>query len=95
MFKEALSKVRLKFQQYFNEFSSQITSIAVIANSEDESNESKKVFYFLSLILLISVILFSPDKIPQTFVPQQAEAGLSEKVHEIIRIIKRLMPNIG
>jgi len=88
IFKETLFKVKSKLQLWFIEISSHIKSIAAIANTEDESTESNKTFYLLSLMLFVSLILLAPDKIPQTLT--QAETGIFEKVQETI---KKLVSN--
>jgi len=92
MFKGTLSKVRFKLQQSVCEISSWVKSIAAIINQEDESTESKKVFYLLSFMLFVSLILLAPDKIPQTLTLTQAGTGIFEKAQEII---KKLVPNLG
>jgi len=92
IFKETMSKVKSKLQLWLIEISSQVKSIAEIINPEDESNESNKAFYLLSLTLFISIILLAPDKIPQIFTFTQAETGIFEKAQEII---KKLVPNLG
>jgi hypothetical protein len=79
-------------QQRVFEISSQVKSIAAITNSEDESTESNKAFYLLTLMLFISIILLAPDKIPQIFTFTQGETGIFEKAQEII---KKLVPNFG
>ena len=66
-----------------------------MVNLEDESDESKKAFYLFSLMLLVSLIFLSPDKIPQAFTPPQTDIGVLEKAQEAAKIIKRLMPNLG
>jgi len=63
-------------------------------NLEDESTEPEKAFYLLSLMLLISLFLLSPDKIMQTFSPTQADKGIFEKTQEITKIIKKLISNL-
>lgn len=90
VFKETLSKVRFKLQQRVFEISSQVKSIAAITNRENETTESTKAFYLLSIILFVSLIFLAPDKIPQIFT--QAETGIFEKAHEII---KKLVPSLG
>ena len=88
IFKETLFKVKSKLQQRVFEISSQIKSILAITNPEDESTESKKAVYLLSIMLFISLIFLAPDKIPQTFT--QAETGIFEKAQETI---KKLISN--
>jgi hypothetical protein len=90
IFKGTLSKVRFKLQQKVFEISSWVKSIAAITNPEDESTESKKVFYLLSFMLFVSLILLAPDKIPQIFT--QTETGIFEKAQEVI---KKLVPRLG
>lgn len=93
IFQEAISKVWLKLQQIRVRTSTQFSFVAGLMNFEDESNDSKITFYFLSLMLLISLILLSPDKLLQAFSPTQVDNGIVEKMQEMARIIKRLASN--
>jgi len=90
-----LSRVSSKLQRTIIEISSHVKRVAKVVNLEDESTESKKVFYLFSLMVLISLILLSPDKIPQAITPSQTDNGILEKAQEIVKIIKKLMPNLG
>lgn len=91
---EALSKVWFKLQQIRVRISTQFSFIAGLMNLEDESNESNKTFYLLSLMLLISLIFLSPDKVPQTFSQGHAETEILEKMQDITKIIRKLMSNL-
>jgi len=91
---EALSKVWFKLQQIRVRISTQFSFIAGLMNLEDESNESNKTFYLLSLMLLISLIFLSPDKVPQTFSQGHAETGILEKMQDVTKIIRKLMSNL-
>jgi len=90
-----LSNVRSRLQQIVIRISSQVKFVAAVINLEDESIESKKVFYIFSVMLLVSLIVLSPDKILQTFTPPPTDVGILEKAEEITKIIKKLIPNIS
>ena len=94
VFKRKLSDAGSKLQQAAFRISSQVKCVASIINLEDKSDESNKTFYLLSLVLLISLIFLSPDKVPQTFSQGHAEAGILEKMQEVTKIIKKLMSNL-
>jgi len=85
IFKETLCKVKFKLQQKVFEISSRVKSRVAITNPEDESTESNKAFYLLSLMLFVSLIFLAPDKIPQTFTLTHAETGIFEKAQETIK----------
>ena len=91
---EALSKVWFKLQQIRVRIATQFSFIAGLMSLEDESNESKRTFYLLSLILLISLVFLSPDKLLQAFSPTQVDNGILEKVQQITKIIRKLMSNL-
>jgi len=94
VFKVKLSELGSKLQQAAFRISSQVRCVASIINLEDTSNESNKTFYLLSLLLLISFIFLSPDKVSQTFSQEHAETGILEKMQKITKIIKRLIYNL-
>jgi hypothetical protein len=89
----ALSKAWLKLQQIRIRLSTQFSFIAGLVNFEDESTESKRTFYLLSFMLLISLVFLSPDKVLQTFSPTQADNGILEKAQEIAKMIRKLTSN--
>lgn len=66
-----------------------------MVNLEVESVEPQRTFYLLSLMLLISLIFLSPDKILQVLAPVQAESEILERTHEMAKILKRLVPGLG
>jgi len=81
-------------QQIMVKICSQIKCIATIMKLDDESTESKRGFYLLSLMLLISLVLLSPDRILQTLSPQHANTEILEKMEDVVKIIKRLVSNL-
>jgi len=87
---ETLSKIWFKLRQIHAKISPQINSISGVTNFEDESNESKKAFYLLSLMLLISLVFLSPDKVLQALSPTQVDNGILEKAQEIVKLIRKL-----
>jgi len=64
-------------------------------NLEDESTESNRFFSLLSLMLLISLLFLSPDKIQQALTPTEMSTGIFEKAQEIAKIIRKLIPSLG
>jgi len=92
LFKETLPKAKSKLLLWSIRISTQIKSITGAANSDDESTESSKAFYLLSLMLIVSLLFFAPDKIPQTFTLTQAQTGIFEKAQEIV---KKLVANFS
>lgn len=91
---ETLSKIWFKLRQIRARISPQISFISGVIDLEDESNESKKTFYLLSLMLLISLIFLSPDKVLQAFSPTQVDIGILEKAQEMAKLIRKLMSSL-
>lgn len=60
-----------------------------VLNGENETADSARVFYLLSAVLLIALVLLSPDKILQAVVPSE----MSEKAQDIWKLIRRLVPS--
>jgi hypothetical protein len=91
IFEDALSTAWFKLQQIRIKVFSEIKSFIAVVNLEDESNESQKTLYLFSLMLLISVVFLSPDRLGQALSPIQMENGLFERIEETARIVKRLV----
>jgi len=95
IFNLGLSEVTSRLQKSVLDISSRIKGVAALVNLEDESTESKKAFYLLSVLLLIFFIFLSPDKLPQAFAHAQADIGFFERVHELTKIIRKLIPSLS
>jgi hypothetical protein len=95
VFKDALHALKSKLQCVLLELSLQRKKIAAIVSLEGETAETRRAFYILSLMLLISFIFLAPDKIPQTFAFRQPDNVIFEKVREIAAIIKRSVSSLG
>jgi hypothetical protein len=83
--------LRLKLQHIALELSAQTERLKEFVTLESQTSESRKTFYLLSLMLLISFIFLAPDKIPQTFQLGRADNVILEKAREIAGILKRLV----
>ena len=90
--KEILSKIRIRLQHGFLEVTTQVKSVVTASNLDDESTESNRTFYLISLMLLISLVFLAPDKIPQAFSTAPANSGVLDKIQEIV---KKAVPFIG
>jgi len=81
-----------KLQQLPAQVSCHFESLVRAVNVEDETTQSTRVLYLLSLILVISLILLSPDKIPQILAHVQGDSELLGKAQEIARVFRKLVP---
>jgi hypothetical protein len=90
--KEIFSKVRRMLQHELLEATAHAKGFVAAVNLSDESTESNRTFYLISLMLFISLVLLAPDKIPQTFATAQANSVVLDKIQEIV---KKVMPFIG
>jgi hypothetical protein len=90
--KRIFSKIQTRLQHKLLEATAQIKGFLAEAIWSDESTESNKAFYLISLMLFISLVLLAPDKIPQTFATAQANSGVLDKIQEVV---KKVVPFIG
>lgn len=97
-FKRTLKRVSLTFWSFLNngvEVSSRLKSLLTVFDLERESNESQKAFYFLSFMLIISLVVLSPDKIPQMLNSAATEGGSLDLLKEAAQIARRIISNIN
>jgi len=94
IFNRWFSKARDRLRQIVFE-TSRIRGVTEITSLKDESNESKMAFYLFSLMFLVSLIFLSPDRILQTFTQMQSETGMFEKMQEVARVLKKLVPGLN
>jgi len=90
--KEIISRIRVRIQHGLLEASVQVKGFVAAVNLSDESTESNRTFYLISLMLFISLVLLAPDKIPQTFSIGQMDSGVLDKIQEVV---KKAVPFIG
>jgi len=95
IFKRWFSNARDRFHQIVFEITSRVRSVTEITDLTGESGESRKVFYLFSLMFLVSVIFLSPDKILQIITSMNSETGMFEKMQDIARLLRKLVPGIG
>jgi len=74
------------------EAAAQVKGFVSAVSLSDESTESNRTFYLVSIMLFISLVLLAPDKIPQTFSIGQVDSGMLNKIQEVV---KKAVPFIG
>ena len=90
--KEVFSKIRVRIQHGLLEATAHVKGLVAAVSLSDESTESNRTFYLVSLMLFISLVLLAPDKIPQTFSIGQVDSGMLGKIQEVV---KKVVPFIG
>ena len=90
--KEIFSRIRVRIQHGLLEATAQVKGFMAVADLSDESTESNRTFYLISLMLFISLVLLAPDRIPQTFSIGQVDSGVLSKIQEVV---KKAVPFIG
>jgi hypothetical protein len=90
--KKVFSKIRVRIQHGLLEASAQVKGFVSAVNLSDESTESKRTFYLISLMLFIALVLIAPDKIPQTFSVADVNSGVLDRIQEVV---KKAVPFIG
>lgn len=85
-------RVRFRFQQQLVRFLHRLKNFFGAITSEDEGTQSARVFYLVSLMLLISLILMSPDKILQIFAPTQLDSEMLGKAQDIMKVLRKIIP---
>lgn len=86
------SRIWVRLQHGLLEAIAQVKGLVATANLDDESPQSKRTFYLISLMLFVSLVLVAPDKIPQTFATSQVNPAVFDRIQEIV---KKAVPFIG
>lgn len=95
IFVMALFEAKGKLQHILAGISSRIGSVAHLACIPEDSDQSGRTLCFLSLLLLISLVLMSPDRIIEAFSSQRPETGMLEKAQELVKLVRRLIPSLA
>lgn len=83
------SKIKFKLRRAFEEVTCKLEPFIGVLNGENETADSARVFYILSVGVLIALVFLSPDKILQGVVPSE----MLEKAQDIWKLIRRLVPS--
>lgn len=86
------SEIQVSLKHKLLETTARLKGFLSSADFNDESTESNKTFYLVTLMLFVSLIFLAPDKIPQTLAASDFNPGLLEKIQEIA---KKALPFIG
>lgn len=88
----AMLEIESKFQKLFTSLSYRFENLIGMMNDESETAQSPRVFYLISLVLLISLIFLSPDRILQVLPPFELNSGLLEKIQDMVRLLRKFTP---
>jgi len=91
MLRKTASRFVFKSGQWLAEGVCQIKTLVGVLGSEDETVESAKILYLLSIVFLVSLAFLSPDKMSQLFAPSQPGFGIIEKVQDTAKVIRKLI----
>jgi len=92
MIEKVIFRVESRVQQLFAWIQCHFESFIGATSAEDETTQSTRAFCLFSLMLFFSLILLSPDKIPQIIAPVQIDSEILGKAQCVVRALRRLMP---
>lgn len=92
MLSKVTSKVAFSLRQMLAEGVNKLEALVGVPNAEDDAADSTTALYFVSFMLLILLVFLSPDKIPQVLAPTQIDSGMLGKVHDVMRLFRKLIP---
>ena len=79
------SEIKVRLKHTLLEATAKARGFLELADLSDESTESNRTFYLVSLMLFISLLFLAPDKIPQAFGTAQINSGIIDKIQEIAK----------
>jgi len=88
---KVILRVRFRFQQLAWLFH-RLENFFGAITTEDEATQSARIFYLVSLMLLISLILLSPDKILQLLASTQLDSEILGKAQDVMKMFRKLIP---
>lgn len=89
---KVILRVRFRSQQQLARLLHRLKNFSEAINTEDETTQSTRVLYLVSLMLLISLILLSPDKILQILAPTQLDSDVLGKAQDIMKLVRKMIP---
>jgi len=89
---KVMLRVCFRFQQQLARLLHRLKNFFESINTEDETTQSTRVLYLVSLVLLISLILLSPDKILQIIAPTQLDSEMLGKAQDIMKVLRKTVP---
>jgi hypothetical protein len=89
LLKRAIADLKFKVRHCIRELAYLCNNFVRGTSADDTATESATSFYLVNLMLLVFLILLSPDKIPQMLVTNQPDFAIFDRIEEISTLLKR------
>ncbi len=89
---KAVFRFESRCQWLLAEIHRRFLSFVGATDAEDEAPQSARALFLISLILLFSLVLLSPDKIPQILGSDQLDFEILGKVQCVLKAVRKFMP---
>lgn len=90
--KKALAVLKFETLHCSNKLVYLLSNLVRVTRADDTATESARSFYFVNLVFLASMILLSPDKIPQILGSTQSGFAIFDMFEGIPALLKRILP---
>jgi len=89
LLKRAIADLKFKVWHCIRELSHMCDNFDRGKSAVEPATESVTSFYLVNFMLLVFLILLSPDKIPQMLVANQPDFAIFDRIEEISTLLKR------
>jgi hypothetical protein len=89
LLKRAITDLEFKARHCIRELAYLCNNFVRVTSADDTATESARSFYLVNLMLLVFLILLSPDKIPQMLGSNRPDFAIFDRIEEILTLLKR------
>jgi len=89
---KAVSYAESKLLSLIREISRLLGTAAFAATPEGADSKSDRIFWFLNLVLFVSLILLSPDKVTQVLATARSGCTISDGFQDVVDLLRKLAP---
>jgi len=89
LLKKAITDLEFKARHCIRELAYLCNNFVRVTSTDDTATESARSFYLVNLMLLVFLILLSPDKIPQMIGSNQPALAIFDRIEEVSTLLRR------
>ena len=90
--KEIISNIELRLRKLLSEIAHACNNLARVAILEDPSAKSARILQVSNILIILAMVLMSPEKITQMIMPSESGSLMADGIRNSLKLIRKLTP---
>ena len=90
--KKAVSDFEFRSRNFFSKITYVWDGFVQVTSAEDVATKSARIFHVLNILLILLMVLMSPEKITQMLMPTQSDSVIIDGIRNSVKLLRRLAP---